>query len=257
MRGRGRIDRNRRRRIMRRRWREFGMYLKGEFGKIPGWTGLVIINCLIVFGIFALVLVHQVKSFTDDEQYLGTTIEPPRVVETSRPVETPKVWSEPENPGREVLVIEDVLEEEEEPEPEPEQVKIWCKDWDAQDTYYLAKIAQCEAGNQDIEVMEMVIKAVLNRVWSKQFPNTIEEVLFQHRNGVWQFSPLAPGGSWYKLEPSEKAYQAVDNVMAAVEDDSGGCMYFESFYSDEDMYNSWHYRNLEFLFKMGDMRFYK
>ena len=133
---------------------------------------------------------------------------------------------------------------------------IYSLDISEQDKYLLAKINECEAGNQNIRTRELVVLVVLNRVKSDKFPDTIEEVIKENHNGVYQFSPLIQGGNWYNTEPTEEAYKAVDNVlnsMNSMYDYSGGALYFESC-EDED---NWHSRNLEFLYKSGDIRFYK
>lgn len=130
---------------------------------------------------------------------------------------------------------------------------IYSLDISEQDKYLLAKINECEAGNQNIRTRELVVLVVLNRVKSDKFPDTIEEVIKENHNGVYQFSPLIQGGSWYNTEPTEEAYKAVDNVLNSMYDYSGGALYFESC-EDED---NWHSRNLEFLYKSGDIRFYK
>lgn len=122
--------------------------------------------------------------------------------------------------------------------------------------YLLAKINECEAGNQNIETRMLVVLTVLNRVKSDKFPGTIEEVIKENHNGVYQFSPLVQGGSWYYTEPSDDAYKAVDLVTEELfngVDASDGSLYFESC-SDED---NWHSRNLEYLYQSGDIRFYK
>ena len=122
------------------------------------------------------------------------------------------------------------------------------------DKYLLAKINQCEAGNQNIKTRELVVLVVLNRVnISDNFPDTIEEVIKENHNGIYQFSPLVKGGSWYNTEPTEEAYIAVDNVLNSMYDYSDGALYFESCENEDN----WHSRNLEFLYQSGDMRFYK
>lgn len=118
--------------------------------------------------------------------------------------------------------------------------------------YLLAKINECEAGNQNIETRMLVVLTVLNRVKSDKFPDTIEGVIKENHNGVYQFSPLCKGGSWYNTEPSEDAYKAVDLVTEGV-DTSDGSLYFESCSNK----NNWHSRNLEYLYQSGDIRFYK
>lgn len=128
----------------------------------------------------------------------------------------------------------------------------YSKDWDYEDSYLLAKIAMAEAEGCNIQTKTLVIMAVLNRVWSDEFPDTIEEVIFQEYNGVYQFTPIA-NGRWDRVEPNEDCWEAVRVVMESQYDYSGGALYFESCV-DED---NWHSRNLEFLYESDGMRFYK
>lgn len=124
----------------------------------------------------------------------------------------------------------------------------YSKDWDAKDSYLLAKIAMAEAEGCNTQTKTLIIMCVLNRVWSDEFPDTIEEVIFQEN----QFSPI-DNGRWDRVEPNEDCYEAVKVVMEAKYDYSGGATYFESC-SDED---NWHSRNLEFLYESEGIRFYK
>lgn len=129
----------------------------------------------------------------------------------------------------------------------------YSKDWDAEESYLLAKIAMAEAEGENVYAKTFVILTVLNRVHSQMFPNTIEEVIFQHSNNTYQFSPVMPGGRWWRVEPNEECYEAVRMVQEATYDYSGGVLYFESCDSD----NTWHSRNLEYLYTNGNLRFYK
>lgn len=207
---------------------------------IPGWVVLVSVNALVIFGLMLSSLFSQIEELetTASVQYSAR----PEYEIASLADETP----------------EPVVSEE--PVPEVESIYprfTYSKDWDGDDSYLLAKIAECEAGNQSVETRAMVILTVLNRVWSPSYPDTIEEVILQERNGIYQFSPVAPDGSWWYLEPSEKSWEAVELVMTMEYDTSQGCLFFESFSSEEEMLNSWHYKALQFLFQMEDMRFYK
>ena len=124
----------------------------------------------------------------------------------------------------------------------------YSKDWSAKESYLLAKIAMAEAEGCNTQTKTLIIMCVLNRVWSDEFPDTIEEVIFQEN----QFSPI-DNGRWDRVEPNEDCYEAVKVVMEAKYDYSGGATYFESC-SDED---NWHSRNLEFLYESQGIRFYK
>lgn len=121
--------------------------------------------------------------------------------------------------------------------------------------YLLAKIVQCEAGNQKMEAKEAVVMTILNRVDDIRFPNTIEEVITQNDNGVYQFSPLIEGGSWYYTEPTGDSYDAIKNIQYGYSDKYLwlDCLYFESFPPDVE---NWHSKNLYFKVQYGDMKFY-
>lgn len=54
----------------------------------------------------------------------------------------------------------------------------------------VAQLVQAEAGNQDLKGRRLVVDVVLNRVDSKHFPNSVEEVIFQEN----QFSPIKDSG---------------------------------------------------------------
>lgn len=142
-------------------------------------------------------------------------------------------------------------------EPEPEITKepiihnddsiIKSKDWDADDSYLLAKIAMAEAEGEDVEGKALVILVVLNRVWTDEFPGTIHDVIYQKH----QFSPIA-NGRFDRVEPDDECYEALEMVMSGW-DESDGALYFES----EKSADNWHSRHLEYLFTHGGHRFYK
>lgn len=124
---------------------------------------------------------------------------------------------------------------------------IKSRDWDAEDSYLLAKIAMAEAEGEDVEGKAFVILIVLNRVWTDEFPDTIHDVIYQKS----QFSPIADG-RFDRVEPNEECYEALEMVMLGW-DKSNGALYFES----EKSADNWHSRHLEYLFTHGGHRFYK
>lgn len=67
----------------------------------------------------------------------------------------------------------------------------------------LSKIIQAEAGSSWLSDMHQLLvgNVVLNRVNSKHFPNTIEEVIFQKG----QYSPTFDKERWHSIIPSERA----------------------------------------------------
>lgn len=134
------------------------------------------------------------------------------------------------------------------PEPETEQ----SSEWDAEDSYLLAKLAMAEAEGEDTEGKALVILVVLNRVRSEEFPDTVKDVILEEHNGVCQFSVTQEGGRWYTVEPDEDCYKALELVMLENWDESEGALYFES-RSD----STWHQNHLQFLFQHGKHFFYK
>lgn len=140
------------------------------------------------------------------------------------------------------------LQAETEPEPTSTyESMVMSRDWDAADSQMLLKIAMAEAEGESVEGKALVILVVLNRVWSDDFPGTIEEVIFQPK----QFSPVVEGGRYYTTEPNEECYEALELVMSGW-DESYGALYFESCER-----SSWHSENLEFLYQVGNHKFYR
>lgn len=128
----------------------------------------------------------------------------------------------------------------------------YSKDWNEDDTYLLAKIAMAEAEGCDQATKELIVSCVLNRVWSNEFPNTIQEVIFQKQNGVYQFTPVS-NGRWDRVEPNKDCFDAVYTVMQSDCDFSRGALYFESCKNEDN----WHSRNLDLICESDGMRFYK
>lgn len=135
----------------------------------------------------------------------------------------------------------------EEPEPTYQSI-IKSRDWDGEDSEMLMKIAMAEAEGESVEGKALVMLVVLNRVWSDQFPDSIEEVIFQRD----QFSPVREGGRYYTTEPDDGCREALELVMDGW-DESWGALYFES----ADNEQGWHSRSLEFLFQYGGHKFYR
>lgn len=135
----------------------------------------------------------------------------------------------------------------EETEPEIYKSMIASMDWDAEESYLLAKIAMAEAEGEDTEGKALVILVVLNRVWGEGFPNSIKEVIYQ----PGQFSPIS-NGRFDRGEPDEDCWAALDLIMMDKWDKSYGATYFES-----ESESTWHSENLDFLFQHGNHFFYK
>ena len=186
----------------------------------------VIVTALVAL-IFAVMAISSIVAEAERE---AAGQQAPPLITLAQPTETPWPTAEPQ------------------PTPEPTYTSmIHSYDWDGEDERMLAKIAMAEAEGESVEGKALVILVVLNRVWSDEFPDSIEEVIFQKN----QFSPVAEGGRYWTTEPDAGCYEALELVMGGW-DESQGAFYFESTGKD-----GWHSRNLEFLFEFGGHRFYR
>ncbi len=112
--------------------------------------------------------------------------------------------------------------------------------------YLLMKIAMAEAEDEDTEGKALVMRVVLNRVKSREFPDSIKKVIYQER----QFSPIV-NGRFDRVEPNKDCQKALDMIAEDGWDESRGALYFES-----KSASTWHEDNLQFLFRHGNHFFY-
>ncbi|MDD7288905.1 MAG: cell wall hydrolase [Clostridiales bacterium] len=101
--------------------------------------------------------------------------------------------------------------------------------YDENDLYWLSRAIYAEAGNQPMQGRLAVGTVILNRVADPQFPNTVEEVIFE----PGQFSPVS-NGTIYR-EPDEDSLVAARLCLDGVRE-AGDCLYFNvtSLYSWAD-----------------------
>lgn len=141
----------------------------------------------------------------------------------------------------EVVIEEAVVKETEEAAEENAQEYVFS----TEEASLLTKIAMAEAESEDTYGKALVICVVLNRVASDEFPDTIEEVIYQSG----QFTPIS-NGRWDEVVADEDCIYALQLVRRGW-DDSCGALYFES-----NGTSSWHKDNLDFLFQYGNHYFY-
>jgi len=120
-------------------------------------------------------------------------------------------------------------------------------DYTDEESIMLMKLAQAEAGNQGVVGKALVMNVVHNRVLSEDFPNTIEEVIFEEG----QFTPIQDG-HYDSAVPDEECLQALEMVLNYW-DGSNGALFFEVTSEEQ----TWHSANLTFLFEYKDTTFYK
>lgn len=118
----------------------------------------------------------------------------------------------------------------------------------------LLKIVQAEAGNEDEEGKMLVAGVVLNRVKSKRFPDSVQKVVMQQKDGVYQFSPVA-NGTYKSAKVTQETVDAVERVLKG-EDITQGALYFAARkYADPEKMK-WFDCNLTRLFEHGGHEFY-
>ena len=108
---------------------------------------------------------------------------------------------------------------------------IGSLDWDADDSYRLAKIAMAEAEGEDTEGKALVILVVI----------TEDTQFAAYENGRYD-----------RVEPDADCYRALEMVQVEHWDESRGATYFERT-TDE---TTWHTTTLKKLFTHGNHTFY-
>lgn len=111
----------------------------------------------------------------------------------------------------------------------------------------LMKIAMAEAGGEDLTGKALVMNVVVNRIRDREFPDTVEGVIFQ----PGQFSPISDG-RYYDMVPDEDCHKALYMVVNGW-DESQGATYFRTNVSGE----TWHSEALQKLFTHGNHTFFK
>lgn len=111
----------------------------------------------------------------------------------------------------------------------------------------LMKIAMAEAGGEDLTGKALVMNVVVNRIRDREFPDTVEEVIFQ----PGQFSPVSDG-RYYDMVPDQECEKALYMVVNGW-DESHGATYFRTNVSGE----TWHSEALHKLFTHGNHTFFK
>lgn len=114
----------------------------------------------------------------------------------------------------------------------------------------LIKIAYLEARGESLEGKAAVVRTILNRVKSKDFPNSIEEVIYQ----PGQFQPAK---YLEEVEVEEEYLEEIEKAIIAALSSDGEELYFVNpEYANQSSY-SWMSNNLTFLYREGNHEFYK
>lgn len=119
----------------------------------------------------------------------------------------------------------------------------------------LERIVEAEATGEDMVGRILVVNVIMNRMADEEFPDTVEEVIFQRSGDEYQFSPISDKRYW-SVEVSEKTEKAVQRALEG-EDYSEGALYFMARKRTKKSSARWFDDNLEWLFRHGGHEFYK
>ncbi len=95
--------------------------------------------------------------------------------------------------------------------------------WTEEDLYWLSRIISAESQGEPYRGQLAVGNVVLNRVASREFPNTIKGVVFDAKDAV-QFEPVA-NGTIYNT-PTAQSVKAAKAVLSGEGRVVGDCLYF-------------------------------
>ena len=121
--------------------------------------------------------------------------------------------------------------------------------YNADELFWLSRIIEAEAGGEILEGKIAVGNVVLNRVASKQYPNTIYGVIFDFKHGV-QFTP-AYTGTIYNT-PSQESIIAAKMCLEGYEIIPGVLFFFNPRIAT----SSWISENRPFAARIGLHDFY-
>ena len=122
------------------------------------------------------------------------------------------------------------------------------------DYQVLLKIVEAEAGSEALNGRILVANVVLNRVKSELFPDCVTDVVYQHSNGVYQFSPVK-NGTIDTVSISEETKQAVELALDGT-DLSKGALYFAARNAANEKNMRWFDTHLVRLFAHGGHEFF-
>ena len=121
--------------------------------------------------------------------------------------------------------------------------------YDARDLYWLSRIISAESGGEPLEGQIGVGNVVLNRVESKQFPDSIPAVIFDKKYAT-QFEPV-DNGTVYRKPTAQSVYAA--KLVLDGENTVGKAMYF---YAPALSEGVWINANRPYHMTIGCHRFY-
>lgn len=125
------------------------------------------------------------------------------------------------------------------------------KDYNSNDVYWLSRIIEAEARGESYKGKVAVGNVILNRVKSKDFPNTIYNVIFEYFGNIPQFSPVQEGTIYNT--PSKESINAAKDAINGYKP-VGDATYF---FNPNKAAGSWIVKNNIYVTTIGGHAFYR
>ncbi len=122
--------------------------------------------------------------------------------------------------------------------------------WTDEDLYWLTHIIWAESGGEPLESQVAVGNVIMNRLASKQYPNTVYGVIFDTKYGV-QFSPTV-NGTIYNT-PGDVSAQAALLVLKGASGVGNSLFFFNPALTQA----SWIRNNCTYVATIGSQQFYR
>lgn len=170
-----------------------------------------------------------------------------------------KVSSKADTSGKAADTSEHTVEASDKSEIDSFSVEVAAGDTvitvSAEEVTMLERIVAAEAEGEDMVGKILIANVVFNRIADEEFPDSVEEVIFQKSHGDYQFSPVDNGRYW-DVEISDETEEAVMRALDG-EDYSKGALYFIARKRTSSESARWFDDNLDWLFRHGGHEFYK
>lgn len=125
------------------------------------------------------------------------------------------------------------------------------KNYSSGDVYWLARIIEAEAGAESYQGKVAVGNVILNRVNSKDFPNTVYNVIFEYYGNIPQFSPVADGTIYNS--PTQESINAAKDALSGSRP-VGNSTYF---FNPNKAAGAWIVKNKSYVSRIGGHVFYQ
>ncbi len=129
------------------------------------------------------------------------------------------------------------------------RAKLYGDAYTEDDLYWLSRLVHAEAQGEGYNGMLAVANCVLNRVESKDFPDTVKGVIFDRKYGV-QYQPTANGAIYNT--PSDTAVKAAKSALEGA-NNIGKSMYF---FNPKKATSNWISKNRTYYATIGNHKFY-